>query len=112
LNFTIVNTHFKLDIACAVESIIPKLPPILGMELRWILRYILQKSKSPTSNISKKELKTVKSLRLNKIIRNLPANKDNCSVVLDEIEYRDKIDTLLKSGVYESLSKDPAAKFE
>jgi hypothetical protein len=42
----------------------------------------------------------VKSLRLNKVIRILPADKDNCSVVLDEIDYRDKIDTLLKSGVY------------
>jgi hypothetical protein len=29
-----------------------------------------------------------------------------------EIEYRDKIDTELKSGVYEPLSKDPAAKVE
>jgi hypothetical protein len=72
----------------------------------------LQTSKSPTSNISKKELKAVKSLRINKFIRILPADKDNCIVVLDEIEYRNKIDTLLKSGDYETLSKDPAAKVE
>jgi hypothetical protein len=29
-----------------------------------------------------------------------------------ETEYRDKIDTELKSGVYGPLSKDPAAKVE
>jgi hypothetical protein len=32
LNFTIINPIFNLDIACAVESVIPKLPPIFGME--------------------------------------------------------------------------------
>jgi hypothetical protein len=30
LNFTIENPHFYLDISCAVESVITKLPPILG----------------------------------------------------------------------------------
>jgi hypothetical protein len=31
-NFTIVNPLFNIDIICAVESVIPKLPPIFGME--------------------------------------------------------------------------------
>jgi hypothetical protein len=82
LNFTIVIPYFNIDIACAVQSVIPKLAPISGMELRWKVRCMLQKSKSPTS---KKELKAVKSLRLNKDIRILSADKGNCSVVLDEI---------------------------
>jgi hypothetical protein len=112
LNFTIENPYFNLDIACAVESVIPKLRPFSGMEFRWKVRSMLQKSKSPTSNISKKKLKAVKSLRLNKDIRILPADKGNCSVVLEEMEYRDKIDTLLKSGVYEPLSKDSATKIQ
>jgi hypothetical protein len=59
----------------------------------------LQKCKSPTFNISKKELKGVKSLWLNKAIRILLAQKD-------------KINTLLNSGVYEHLFKDPTAKIE
>jgi hypothetical protein len=70
---------------------VPKVPPILGIELRWNVKYSLQKSKSSSSNISKKELKTVKSLRLNKVIRIVPADKDNCSVVLDEIEHGEKL---------------------
>jgi hypothetical protein len=45
LNFTIVNVLFNLDIVCAVESVIPKLPPIFGMEFRWNVRYRLKKSK-------------------------------------------------------------------
>jgi hypothetical protein len=54
----------------------------------------------------------VKSLRLNKDIRILRADTGNCTVVLDESEYKDKLNTLLESGVYETLSKDPAAKVE
>jgi hypothetical protein len=41
--------------ACAVESVVSKLPHILGMEFRWKVRSMLQKAKSPTPNISKKE---------------------------------------------------------
>jgi hypothetical protein len=33
-------------------------------------------------------------------------------VVLDESQYKDKWNTLLKSGVYELLPKDPTAKVE
>jgi hypothetical protein len=32
LNFNTVNPLFLLDTVCAVESVIPKLPPIFGME--------------------------------------------------------------------------------
>jgi hypothetical protein len=59
-----------------------------------------------------KELKAVKSLKLNKDIRILKAYKGNCEVVLDESKYKDKLNTLLQSGVYEPLSKDPTAKVE
>jgi hypothetical protein len=75
LNFTIVNFLFDLDISCAVESVIPKLPPIFVIEFKWNVRYRLQKSKSPTSTISKKELKALKSLRLKRVFRIVPADK-------------------------------------
>jgi hypothetical protein len=39
LNFTVEYPQFDLDIACAVESVIPKLPQILGNEFRWNVRY-------------------------------------------------------------------------
>jgi hypothetical protein len=51
-------------------------------------------------------------LRLNQDIRILPADKGNCTVVLDESKYNDKINTLLESGVYEPMPKDPTAKVE
>jgi hypothetical protein len=82
------------------------------MEFRWKVRSMLEKSKSSRPNMTTKELKAVKSLRLNKDIRILRADKGNCTVVLDESEYKDKLNTLLESGVYETLPKDPPAKVE
>jgi hypothetical protein len=55
-------------------------------------------------------LRAVKSLKLNQGIRILPADKG--TVILDETQYRDKINILLKSGVYEALHRDPTAKIE
>jgi hypothetical protein len=49
-------------------------------------------------------------LKLNKIIRILPADKGNYSV--DKTTYRDKLNTLLECGAYEILSSDPTAKTE
>jgi hypothetical protein len=98
--------------ACAVESVVSKLPQTLGIEFRWKVRTMLQKSKTSTHNISKKELKAVKSLKLNKDTRILPADKGNCTAVLDESKYIEKINNLLDSGIYMALLKDPTAKVE
>jgi hypothetical protein len=54
----------------------------------------------------------MRSLGLNKDIRILHADKGNCTVVLDESVYKDKLNSLLGSGVYEPLPKDPTAKIE
>jgi hypothetical protein len=112
LNFALANPHSNLDMACAVESVVSKLPQTLGMEFRWKIRSMLQKSKSSTPNMNKKEMKAVKLLRLNQDIRILPAERGNCTVVLDQSKYNDKINTLLESGVYEPLPKNPTAKVE
>jgi hypothetical protein len=56
------------------------------------------------------ELKAVKSLRFNKDTRIHQAYKGSCTVVFDESKYKDKLNSLLKSGIYEPLSKYPTAK--
>jgi hypothetical protein len=89
--------------ACAVESVVSKLPQTLGMGFRWKIRFVLEKSKSSRHNVTMKELKAVKSLRLNKDIRILLADKANCTVVFVESKYTGKLNTLLKSRVYEPL---------
>jgi hypothetical protein len=64
---------------------------------------MLEKSKPSLPNKNKKELNAVKSLRLNKGIRILQADKGICT---------DKLNTLLETRVYEPLPKDPTAKVE
>jgi hypothetical protein len=68
--------------ACAVESVVQKLPQNVGMEFRWKISSMLGNSKPSLPNMNKKELKAVKFLRLNKEIRILQADKGNCTVVL------------------------------
>jgi hypothetical protein len=112
LNFALATPQSNLDIACAVESIKTKLHPVLGMEFSWKIRSMLQKSKPITSNITREEYTAIKSLKLNKNIRILPADKGDCSIVLNETTYKDKLNTLLESGTYKILSSDPMVKIE
>jgi len=53
-------------------------------------------------------MKAIRSLKL-KNIRILQADKGNCTVVLDQYEWRY---VLLESGVYVTLSKDPTPEVE
>jgi hypothetical protein len=53
----------------------------------------------------RKELKAVKSLRLSNGVRIVYGDRGNCIVLLDESEYQDKLNILLKSGVYDPLPK-------
>jgi hypothetical protein len=57
LNFSVRNPHSNLDIACAVESVIPKLPRTLDMEFRWRIISMLEKSRPPPTNTNKQEQK-------------------------------------------------------
>jgi hypothetical protein len=43
LNFSVMNPHSNLDMACVVESVVSKLPQTLGMEFRWKIRSMLEK---------------------------------------------------------------------
>jgi hypothetical protein len=84
----------------------------LVMEFRWNTKSMLEKSKSYMPDMTKMELKAMKYLRLSEDIRILQADKGNCMVVLDESKYKDKLNTLLESGVYEPLLKYSTAKVE
>jgi hypothetical protein len=112
LNFAVAKPHSNTDMACAAESVVLNLPGTLGMEFRWMIRSMLEKSKPASPNITKQEFRALKSLKLNKDIRILQADKGNCTVMLDESEYRNKLNLLLDSGIYKPLSEDPTGTVE
>jgi hypothetical protein len=54
----------------------------------------------------------LKSLEDNKEIRIPQADKVNCTVWMNEYTYKQNISSLLESGVYEILRKDPTSQIE
>jgi hypothetical protein len=54
----------------------------------------------------------IESLKENKEIIILQADKGNCMVVLNKSTYKEKISSPLESGVYEILWKDPTSQIE
>jgi hypothetical protein len=111
LNFLVMYQHPNLYMACAAESVVPKLPQTLGMEFRWKIRSMLENSKSSRPNMNK-EFKAVRSLRLNKDIRILLSDKGKCTTVLDETEYKDKLISLPESRAYEPLPTETTVRVE
>ena len=73
---------------------------------------MLEKTRSPRNNINIQEMAAIKSLKRDKDIRIIQADKGNCTVVLNEVDYQSKLNTLLQSGVYEPIEKDPTLKIE
>jgi hypothetical protein len=44
LNFLAIYSQSILDMAYAVETVVMKLPQALGMEFRWKIRFMVEKS--------------------------------------------------------------------
>jgi hypothetical protein len=74
---------------------------------------VLRKKAKPHSNISVEERKAMQLLSRNDNIRILPADKGRVTVIMDSQDYDRKITDLLQdSNTYESLKKDPTAKYK
>ena len=68
---------------------------------------VLRSAKRPKSNISERERVALASLRANKEIIILPADKGNMVVVLDKADYLSKMEAMVACGPYRVVSKDP-----
>ena len=76
------------------------------------MRQALEKSKPPKPNISKTEIQVLKSLQNDDSIIILPADKGNVTVVMDRVEYSNKLAHLVDNGGYSKVKKDPTLKTE
>jgi len=80
-------------------------------EIRQDIAKILRTSKPPASNISIKEKRALNNLRKNKNIVILNVDKGNATVIMNIIDYDNKMEEHLnKSGCYKIISKDPSEK--
>jgi len=114
LNFAITPSEFPVtDYIVATEQACQKLPNSEATVLRAEIAGAIKGSKPPKSNISKEEQKALKDLKKNNGITILPADKGKATVVMDSVEYDDKIKVLLSDEkTYEKLSTDPTAKYK
>ena len=77
-----------------------------------MVRQALEKSEPPKPNISKTERQALKSLQDDNNIIILPADKCNATVVMDRVEYSNKLADLIGNGGYCKVKKDPTLKTE
>ena len=87
-----------LDLIAPIEDTALEIPK--ADELRWKVRQALEKSKPPKPNISKTERQAHKLLQDDNSIIILPADKGNATVVMDRVEYANKLADLIGNGDY------------
>ena len=114
LNFAVSPDALPVnDIIVATESACKNLPDDKAAELKGRVVNIVKNSKPPRSNISKPERLAIESLKKDKSIQILPADKGRATMVIDNSDYESKALTLLQDeNVYEKLNKDPTQKFQ
>ena len=109
---TTIKWIHHLDLITPVEEAALKIPKALADELKWKVRKALEKSKPPKPNISKVERRAIKSLQEDDNIIILPTDKGNATVVMDRVEYSNKLADLIGNGGYYKLKEDPTLKTE
>ena len=102
-----------------VENIIQHTEPVLrhldkssADEIRLQVHQALRKHKPAKPNISRQEQAAINSLRHDKTIHILRADKGNATVVMDKTEYDRKVADILNSASYRELQKDPTQSIE
>ena len=101
------------------EEIVQRLEPKLfhlkndvASNIRVQITEVLRRAKLPRSNLTKNMKDAVRNLRADRSIHILKADKGNATVVLDRVEYDNKVLALLNTQTYKELKSDPTAKIE
>ena len=90
-----IPTH---NIIAATEATAKQLDTTTAEKLRAGVSNVLQSSKAPRSNLPSHLRKATKELREDRDIVILPADKGNATVVMDRVEYVEKINEMLNDG--------------
>ena len=108
LNFAVTPADMPAtEIIAKVESAVRPLNEERADTVRRAVNTILQQAEPPKPNITKEKQDALKSLKDDKSIMVLPADKGCASVILDTGTYHAKMSVLIDSGPYQLLNKDP-----
>ena len=95
------------EIVTKVELAIRMLDSEQANTVRRSAYNILQQVELPKPNITKEMQEALKNLKQDNSIMILPADKGRAIVVLNSDTYHDKMKTLIETGPYQLLNKDP-----
>ena len=100
------------DILAGVEKAVKSLPVEMAEEARQETVRIIKSSSRPKDNITKAERTTLRNLKNNTDLTILPADKSNATVILNTVDYKQKITFLLEAPSYRRLARDPTDSTE
>ena len=113
LSFALNNkTSPLLDFISSVEYSIHNLPVEDQNEFRCRVNMALKKKSNNKSNITQAEWKAIKNLRENTELTIRKADKGGGIVLLNTVDYDDKMKDILNSDEYVPLNKDPTSNIE
>ena len=95
------------DILVGIEKAIQSLPVDKAEEARQEAVRIIKTTTRNKDNLTKKERMALKGLGKNNHLTILPADKGNATVILNTMDYKLKIASLLEDSTYKKLNKDP-----
>ena len=100
----------SFDFIGPIEKAAMKIPKARADDQRGKVRQALKKLKPPKPNISKEERLALKSLQSDENIIILPAYKGSTTVVMDKVEYSNKLSDLIGKGGNCKVKNDPTLK--
>ena len=112
LNFSVVPESVCLpDFAATVELALMR---VSAGERAWVRREVARavgRHGKLRRNLGTDELAAMHALRRRDDIIILPADKGGATVVMDRVDYDDKLEDLLQNGPYRKVSRDPGQRF-
>ncbi|CAB4043065.1 Hypothetical predicted protein, partial [Paramuricea clavata] len=114
-----IRTALKKNSYSSKEEFVQRLEPKLyhmtndeASNIRVQITEVLRCATLPASNLTKNKKDALKNLRADKSIHILKADKGNATVILDRLEYDNRILALLNTSTYKQLKRDPTANIE
>ncbi|MCP4473778.1 MAG: hypothetical protein GY821_04275 [Gammaproteobacteria bacterium] len=90
--------YLFLDIISAAELVSQQLCPPIATKFRSSVALSLKRTKSPSPNLSIAQMKALKSLKSDSSIIIAKADKGNATVLMNSVDYREKINNLLSDA--------------
>ena len=113
LNFSVTPNNIPTkDIVAKVETVVKNLPIAEADNIRAQTSLVLQKASQPEDNLSKKQRQALHSLKEDKEITILPADKGWATVIFNKEDYIKNCNDHLDSGPYIKLQKDPTERIK